>query len=323
MTNQIHRALALLLLPLLGVTIAHASVVDRIAATVDDDPIALSEVYELGGDFIVARCKGEPACTREMELEVLDALVKRALIRKELDRLQLRVTGEEIDQAIERITRDSGFDDRQALRAQLEAEGTRWDTFREEIADRLRTQRFQQRVVGPRVVIHDDEIKDRYQRTVRKGQAPEAQLSAMGILIPEGADPELQARMVRETEKLVAAINAGEEDWDAAVAAYDGAGLADIVGGRTYRQGQLTGALDALAFEAEVGVVNAPVRVGNVLFIIRVDERGMGASAVKTFEEMREQLKNEIFQEKIVQVEEEWYQRTRRQSVVDILLSNA
>ena len=35
---------------------AQAGVVDKIAAIVDDEVIALSEVYELGGDFITENC---------------------------------------------------------------------------------------------------------------------------------------------------------------------------------------------------------------------------------------------------------------------------
>lgn len=301
---------------------ARATVVDRVAAVVDEEVIALSEVYELGGSYIYERCQGDEGCIREMELEVLDALVRRSLIRGELIRLQMQVTGEEIDQAIDRIVAESALEDREALRSQLEAEGTRWDVFREEIAERLRTQRFQQRVVAPRVIIQEDEIRDLYQRTVRKGSALEAKLSALGIIVPPDADPDTAATIIAETEKLVAAVNAGQIPWEEAVAQYDQAGLAQIVGGRTYRQGQLTGPIDELAFAAEPGIVQAPVRVGNVLFIVRVDERGMGSGAVPTLDEMREQLRDQLFQEKVVDAEEEWYQRARRQATVDILLEN-
>lgn len=300
--------------------IAHAAVVDRIAAVVDDDVIALSEVYALGGDYIRERCDADRACMTEMELEVLDALIQRALVRRELSKLDAQVTGEEIDQAITRIVQDAGMADRQALRAQLEAEGTRWDAFRDEIAEQLRTQRFQQRVIGPRVLIGDDEVADLYQRTVRKGRAPEARLSALGIVIPPDAPASLQEQMTAETQKLVDALNAGQIQWDEAVKTYDGAGLASIVGGRTYREGQLAGPIDAVAFSAEPGVVQPPVRVGNVLFVIRVDERGMGATAIPSLEEMDAQLRNQLFQEKVGAAEEEWYQRARREAAVDVLL---
>jgi len=314
--------IATLLAALLPATAAHAGVVDRIAAVVEEEVIALSEVYELGGDYIYQRCGDDRACMRQMELEVLDALIKRELIRAELDRLQLQVTGEEIDQAIDSIVRSNGLDSRDALRTRIEAEGTTWDTFRDEIAEQLRTQRFQQRVVAPRVIIHDDEISDLYQRTARKGAALEARLSALGIVVPPNADAATTEAIVSETRKLVNAINAGRISWEDAVAQYDQAGLAQLLGDKPVRQGVLTPAIDEVAFNAEIGTVQPPVRVGNVLFVVRVDQRAMGSSAVPSLEDMEPQLRNQLFQEKLAQAEEQWYQRARRQATIHILLES-
>ena len=38
---------------------ADATTLDRVAATVNEDVIALSEIYELGGEFIEQRCAGD------------------------------------------------------------------------------------------------------------------------------------------------------------------------------------------------------------------------------------------------------------------------
>ena len=72
---------------LLLVGLAHAVVVDRIAAVVNSDVITLSEVYALGGDFIEQRTLedgGADAARRAAELEVLDSLIMRRLISQEV-----------------------------------------------------------------------------------------------------------------------------------------------------------------------------------------------------------------------------------------------
>ena len=87
---------------------AFAQTVDRIAAVVDDEVITLSEVYELGSDFIVAQCSSEeggPTCYAEAEVEVLDTLVKWALVRQQLKELEMGVTGEEVDSAVDMVIR--------------------------------------------------------------------------------------------------------------------------------------------------------------------------------------------------------------------------
>lgn len=308
-------------LALAGATSAWAGVTDRVAAVVEDEVITLSEIYDLGRDYIDQRCPTRvDSCVTEMELEVLDALIKRVLIKDELDRIQLRVTGVEVDQAIDQIVRENGMVGRQDLRKQLELEGVSWDVFRNDLTEQLRLQRFQQGVLMPRVVVRQDELLDAYQRTARKQQQLEVALDAMGMIIDASADEEGQAAAIATAADVVAQVNDGTLSWDDAVAAHDSAGLSTIVGGRSYTRGELTGAVDDAAFDGEVGVVQGPIQVGSVLFLIRVNERKMGVSGVRPFEEIEEQLRAALFQEKLVGAEEEWYQRARRIRSVEILL---
>ena len=299
-------------------------VVDRVAATVNDEVITISEVYDIGKDYVEQRCVQTPTpkCEREMELEVLDALIKRNLIRDELVRLQMRVTSEDIDMAINQAVRDGGFEDRQALRAEYEDQGIRWDFVRDDIANRLRLQRFQQRVLLPRVAVAEDEVLDAYQRTARKERALEIELEAIGILIPSEADQQLRIEMVGQAAKLVASINGEEIAWADAVEQFDSAGLNDIVTGRSYAKGDLDATLDGVAFAAEVGVTQPPVLVGEVLFVMRVVKKGLGASQVVPFEEVEERLRDQIFSEKVGEAEEEWYQRARRAAHIDVVLED-
>ena len=314
--------IALLLLCASGWS-AEGGVVDRIAATVNDQVITQSEIYDIGRDYIQQRCAGmlsNSSCEREMEFEVLDALIKRDLIRDELVKLQMRVTTEDIDVAINQAVRDGGFEDRQALREEYERQGIRWDFVREDIANRLRLQRFQQRVLLPRVTVSEDEVLDAYQRTARGEREVEAELEALGILIPTDADQQTRIDMVAQASELVQRINAEEVTWSDAVAQFDGAGLNDIVTGRSYERGDLDETLDQVVFSAEIGVTQPPVLVGEVLFVLRVVKKALGESKVVAFEEVEERLRMQIFQEKVGEAEEEWYQRARRAAHIDILL---
>jgi peptidyl-prolyl cis-trans isomerase SurA len=302
---------------------AQGGVVDRVAAVVGDEVIALSEIYELAPlEFFAERCPtSEARCITEVELEVLDALLRRALIRRELVRLGMDVTAVDVDQAIDRMVREFGLEDRQALRAQVEATDTRWDQYRDEVLEQLRTRRFQERVLLPRVNIREDEIVAEYNRQSRGAVRPYAKVSAFGIPLDPAAPPEQQAETQRQTELLVTAIREGRVSWDEAVATYDGAGLAPMFSGQEFTQGSLVEAVDAAVFTSEIGAIADPIRVNDVLFVLRVDERGERAAGTRSLEESREDLRNILFQEKIVEAEEEWYQRARREATIDIKLS--
>ncbi len=296
-------------------------VVDRVAAVVDDDVIALSEVYELGGEFITERCSqpfGKTRCVYEAELEILDALIKRSLIRGELDRLRIDVASTEVDQAIDSIVRDYGMADRSALRKEVEASGLKWDAYRQQLREQLQVQRFQQRILAPRVSVSDDEVADLYKRTARGERTPVVTLDALGIVLPP--DPEAQEPVIEQAALLVEALNAGEQDFDEAVELYDGANLAGAVGDKAHKKGSLVEGLDAVVYDAEVGKFLAPIRLGAVLAIVRVNTREIAEGDVKPFDEIEAQLRNQVFSLKVQEAEAEWYQRARRESAVDVKL---
>jgi parvulin-like peptidyl-prolyl isomerase len=314
-----------LLLALVSFVVADAhaadNVVDRVAAVVDDDIIALSEVYDLGAEFIEERCKqpfARERCVYEAELEILDALIKRALMRGELDRLRIDVASTEIDQAIDSIVRDYGMADRAALRQEVESSGLRWDAYRQQLREQLQVQRFQQRILAPRVSVSDDEIADLYKRTARGERTPQVTLDALGIILPP--DAEAQEPVIAQASLLVEALNSGEQDFEEAVELYDGANLAKAVGGKPQKKGALLPQIDAVVFDAELDTFLPPIQVGNMLVITRVTSRETIEGDVKPFEEIEAQLRNQVFSQKVQEAEAEWYQRARRESAVDVLL---
>lgn len=298
--------------------LAQAGMVDRIAAVVNNDVVALSEVYDLGREYILDRCTTLSAeCVTEAEVEILDVLVRRSLIEQELRRLDLSVTATDIDDAIQRtVERYPSIADVEALQAEVERSGKPWSAYRDEMADYLRTERFQLRVLAPQVSINDDEIRDRYQREKRKMKRRTADVRGFGIQLPEGTGgPSLEDEMLK-TLDLVAQLNSGEVDFADAQAEYDSANMAPTFS-REVAEGELVEALDRAIFSTPEGKVAGPVRIGNIFFVLFVDAFGE-RSEVLSFEESEEQIKNAIFQEKITTAEEQWYQRARREAAVDI-----
>ncbi len=297
-------------------------VLDRVAVVVNDEIIALSDIWEIGRDFLVQRCPTrDDACLDAAEIEVADALIKRALIGQELERLDLAVTAVQVDQSIDQIVRQYQLPDRQALRDEVERSGKGWDDYRDELEEYLRTQAFQARVLGPRVSVTDDELQDAYQRVARKVKTPTARVSGLGLGIPRDAPPELVSDRVRQAFEIVRAVNAGELSWDDAVAKWDD-GMAPLFVDQEFTEASLVEAFRPAVFSGEVGVVQPPIQFTTpdgteVLVLLRPDARGERSDALP-FEEVEAQLKEQVFQEKLEAAEEEWYQRARREAAIDV-----
>ncbi len=311
-----------LILAILWAAPAGAATLDRVAATVNDDVIALSEIYELGGEFIDQRCTAEmmPTCRRDAELEVLDALIQRTLMRQELTELGLDITGEDIDRGIDSMVRQYGLADREELEKEVERQGITWDVYREQISEQLAQIKFTENVIRPRVTVSSNEIEDLYQRTAREYSAPsEVDLEAFSMPVAEGAD---KAALLAQANEVVAALNAGTRDWLATVKELDSGAYAANDGKMgTFRKGQLAPAVDTAVFGTPAGQVAPPLDVGTQILVVKVT--AVRQSNVKPLADVEAQIREQLFSQKIEEQLDQWYQQERRRAAVRILLETA
>lgn len=304
-----------LLLGLLGV--AEAEVVDRVAAVVNKEVITLSEVYELGGEFI-----RDPATTdvRAAELEVLDALIQRKLVAQEIDQLGLGVTREELERTIDDVARQNGLT-REQLRTEVEKSGLPWSLYRDELEENLRQMKFNQVVLLPRVSVAEDEVRDLYNRRIRDNVGP-ATREIEGILLPYAADADAAAKAELATRAagIQAAFGEGTA-WSDLVAQNADSVLFSQAGKLgSFSEAEILPELKVAGFTTAVGQVSAPVALDSGIIVLYVV--GETAGDKPDFELVRADLEFEL---QNVKVEEElalWYAQARRQAAVEIKLED-
>lgn len=293
--------------------------VDRVAAIVEGDVITLSEVYDLGAEFIEGRAAAEPHARREAELEVLDELIDRALVDQEVDRLGLGITQEELDRAIDDVARQNGIN-RERLQHEVERSGMPWALYRGEIEQQLKFMKFNQTVILPRINVPEDDLQAMYRkRYVDGASAGPRQLQAIFLRFAPDATPEDKAAVAMKAAALKARLDAGE-DWhtvaaDAPESPY--AALGTEFG--NFSAGELLPELDQQAFALAVGQVTPPVAAGGGIFLLRV--AAQLPAAIPPYEAIREEL---MFEFQGIRGEEElvlWSTQARRRSSVEIRLA--
>ena len=272
---------------LIWITGAHAAFTDGIAAIVNDEVIAVSEVYELGGDFIAQRCPGaDTACAYKAELEILDTLIQQVLVRQELADLGLSITGVDVDRAIDQIRKDHNIADIAAFRGEIEASGLRWDTYRDQLTDQLRQMSFSESILRPRVTLGDDELQDLYNRSVRGVDTPKRRVIEGLSIAMENRGKEAAIELAHE---IIRKVEAKENTWQEVIALHHSGFIAAADGAMgAFAQGELSAILDEAVFGADVGAFTTPVNLGTVVMVLRVVEER--AEAVKSFEEARAEL---------------------------------
>lgn len=312
---------ALLAAAVAGPAPAHAAVVDRVAAVVNNEVITLSEVYDLGADFIDARGEGEgpdgPG-RREAEIEVLDALIQRALIGQEITRLDLAVTRDELEQTIDDVARQNDMD-RDQLKIEVERSGYTWSAYREEMEENLRQMKFSQVIIRPRVQVTEDEVRDLYNRRIKGMSGSGGDRVVQGILLPWSSpdSPEARAELAMVAQSIVE--RSSETPWRELVAEHPESPYHSSAGDMgTYAAGELVAQIDAVVFSAEVGAVASPVALDGGLLIIRVASEEAGA--MPTVDDVRADLEAELADQKMEREIEIWYTQARRRATVDVKL---
>lgn len=144
-----------------------AQLLDGIAAQVGSDIVLVSEVRELEASTI-ARAKQAGASDRDLrmiEAQALERLIERALVKQVVKRAELQATDEEIDSTIADIAHENGITPEQ-LKASVEAQGLPYALYRERIKGEIEHSKVVNGIVGSRVEISDQEVKEIYDSQV-------------------------------------------------------------------------------------------------------------------------------------------------------------
>lgn len=294
-------------------------VVDRVAASVNDEVITLSEIYDFGGDYIEEQTEigSQDAATarRRAEREVLDRLIERILVEQEIAALQLTVTEQELDRTIDDIARRNGLD-RAGLRREIERSGMSWDSYRSQLQGDLQQMKFAQAILRPRVNITEDEVRDAYNRL---GQTAPQLVRLQAIFLAFPADPaQREATLARAQALQTQAAGMTTEQFAALSRERDEAGFG-AQGGEMGRfgKGELLPALDSAVHGLSAGAISAPVVLDQGVFILRVV--GFEA-ATQDLDAVREQLMEQLFEARMTEEQARWLEQARARASIRVLL---
>lgn len=241
-------------------TAAGVQSIDGIAAVVDEDVILKTEL-DRAVNNILAQYAG-----REGQLPPRDVLERQVLERLVLVKLQVaraqgtgvRVTDQEVDQAIAGIASQNRVTPEQ-LRQQLAREGTAYADFRTSIRDELLIQRLRQRFAQSRVTVSDAEVDAAMAAQANAGS--QYHLAHILVALPEGATAEQIATAQKKIEGVKSLIDRGEMDFAAAAVRYSDSPNALEGGDLGWRSvDEIPSAFASLMRNMTAGQVTAPIR---------------------------------------------------------------
>ncbi len=294
---------------------ASAKIVDRIVAQVNDDIITLSDLNREMVDIkreLATKFSGEQLDEeiKKAQKDVLEELIRQKLLYQKGNELGFGANVElQVSAFLERIRTENNLKDMQELEKAAAQQGLTLPGLRDKIKRQIITQGVVQEFVGSRITLLSQEIEKFYRDHAADYTTPE-EVTLSEIIIPiEGSAAESEAK----ANEIRAKIVAGEAFANMASQYSKGptAGKGGSIG--TYQTAKLNPEVSNAIAKVKEGDCTAVLKGREGFIIYRVDTRKL--ASVKPLEEIREEVKNRIWQQKfapeydrfIAQLKEEAY----------------
>ena len=256
---------------------------DHIVAIAEDDVILQSEL-DHAVNQILTQYRSNPQQlppTEVLRSQVLDRLLMNRIEVQRAQSTGIRVTDNDIDQAIQRIAQSNKIDPAQ-LRAALARDGIDYDEFRKQTKEQLLIQRLQQRIAQSSGQVSDAEVDS----LLASGNFKSGEIHLGHILIatPENANAE-QIKTAKDKADDVKKQIDGGLDFAAAAIRYSNA--QDALDGGDLGWRPINSVPEAFIQIAETlapGQVSPVVRGPNGFHLVKViDKRGSGKQLITEY----------------------------------------
>ncbi|MDY7226030.1 peptidylprolyl isomerase [Hyalangium rubrum] len=303
--------------------VARAEMVDKVAAVVNRDIIALSEVQQRAAPEL-ARVANERDAKRRADQraqilkQALDVLIADKLIEAEIRELGLSVTSAEVEEAMKDVQKQNGVTDATQFAELLSREGYTLKSYREFLGKQIARGRLMQMKVSSKIKVSEEDLKAAYAQ-YSKVEGDEYEVHARHILVT--VDPKATPEQVEEGRKKAEAIAAearrpGMDFSSLAKARSEGPSAADGGDLGFFKRGVMVPAFEKAAFALKTGEVSEPIRTNFGWHVLKVEERR--AVGVTPYEEMRGKLEAELRQQKTEKFVDQYVQELRKKAVIEV-----
>ncbi|MCA2976678.1 MAG: peptidylprolyl isomerase [Myxococcaceae bacterium] len=301
---------------------ARAELVDRVAAVVNADIIALSEVEARAAPEL-ARLRNELDPSRRGEQRatilkrVLDGLIGEKLMDAQVRELNIEVSDAEVDLGIDDVKRQNNVEGAQ-FEQLLAQEGYTLPAFRAFMKKHLSKLKLVNLKVRSKVKVTDEDLKAEYAKLSRdETQDFEVRARHVLVQVQAKATPEQveQARL-KAVQLMAEAKKPGVDFAALAKAKSEGPSAADGGDLGFFKRGVMVAEFDRVAFGLPPGGISEPVRTKFGWHVIKVEERR--SSPPKPFDEVRDALRDRLTRAQLEKYTDQYVQELRAGATVDV-----
>jgi peptidyl-prolyl cis-trans isomerase SurA len=293
---------------------AHAEIIERVVATVNDDAIFLSELRRRAAPFleqVIAGANEEERKTRIKKLyeQFLKELVDDQLIEQTAKKMNVMVGSSDVDQAIENVRKQNSLEQAKFWEA-VKAQGFTEKQYRADVRKQILRLKVTNQKVRSRVNLNDDTVKEEYDERVRKARRRQRfHAEHVFIGLPQTASATDVAQAAKNAQELRDKLSPDNFSTTASLKGGGDLGWLD--------QGDLPEALENALLALEPGQISPPVRGPSGIHIFLLRERQTGGVQVPPFAEAKDTIYRELLDKAMAKQQEVFLADLRRAAVID------
>ena len=297
------------------------NVLNAIVAIVNDDIITLHAVNQEAQPAISETEKKGPlndATRSTIRRAALDRLIDKKLTEQKIKELDIRVSDEEIRQAIDDVRKQNKIPSQEALVAALTSQGLTFDQYRIQLRDQIEKLKLVSMEVRAKVQVTESEMRDYYAANLAK-YTEEESYRARHIFFRTGpkASPEEIQRSKTTALAVLADAKAGKDFAELAkrfsedpAARKDGGDLG------SFKKGDMQPELEKNILALKPGEVSDLISTPIGFHIIKLEARIAGA--VKPFEGVKAEIEEILYKKKSEERFNQWAKDLRGKANIEI-----
>jgi peptidyl-prolyl cis-trans isomerase SurA len=295
-------------------------VVNAIVAVVNEDVITLRDVIREAQPAVTEAEKKSPiddATRSKLRRATLEHLIEKKLTEQKVKELGIRVSEEEIRQAIDDVRKQNHIPTQEALVAALAGQGLSYDQYREQLQEQIEKLKLVSMEVRAKVVVSESEMRDYYTANLAKYTADES-FRARHIFFKTGekATPE-EIKRSKTTALAVLADAKSGKDFAELAKLYSEDPAARKDGGDlgSFKKGDMQMELENAILSLKPGEVSELVTTPIGFHIIKLEARVAGVT--KQFESVKAEIEEILYRKKSEERFNQWVKELRSKASIE------
>lgn len=294
---------------------------NAIVAIVNDEVVTLYEINREAQPFIRDAEKKAPlndAARSEIKQAALERVIEKKLVEQKIRELNIKVTEEEVRQAIDDVKKQNNMPSQEALVAALASQGLSFDQYRNQLQEQIEKLKLVSVEVRAKIHVSESEMREFYNAN-RARYTEDESYRARHIFFKTNEKAAAEDVKITMTKALMvlSEVKSGKDFVELAKSySEDPAARKDGGDLGIFKKGDMQPELESAIMAMKPGEVSELVYTPSGFHIIKLEERISGK--LKPFEGLKSDIEETLYRKKSEERFSQWAKELRGKASIEI-----